>query len=173
MLRILFIIISALGISATSLVAQPSRQQADDVWGRPVEGVKMSIAISNSVMAIGTNFSITVKIVNLSTNVVLIGESLPENDFKVSLMTQSGQKTYQLTRNAFAYSRFIVTNLIPGGIRDWTIRLSLNKYYEPPGFIATEKNIPAGNYTLKAIRKCGTKNGSLNLESNSLKIQIK
>lgn len=151
-----------------TLFAQPDGSQTKELWGKSACGLQISITVSNNIIAAGSNFVLTIKMKNSSTNVIESGESSPETDFKVFLIDDSGKK-YQLTPSVFSYTRLLRIILKPGEVRSWSLFLGVNKYYEQPGFNPSFKNIPSGKYTLKATRTylpC-------EIESNVLEIQIK
>jgi hypothetical protein len=141
-------------------------------WGKQIQGVQMSIALTNNVIPYGSSFTIFIEMKNSSTNIISMGESIPETDFIVSLADDSG-RMYQITRSPFAFTRMMQAKLNPGQTRNWTLFAEVNKYYETPGIVATKKNVPIGDYTLVATRKFGIGNNFFKIESNHLTIQIK
>jgi len=142
------------------------------IWGLSVDGARMSIAVSNTVIASGSSFIVGVTVESTSTNDILLGESSPDVDFKV-LLIDASRRIFQLTRNTFVLNRFLVTHLRPGETRQWTIGVRVDRYYEPPGFRATEKVIPSGKYMLKATRRLASNGKPFDLESNLIKMEIK
>jgi hypothetical protein len=144
----------------------------DTNWGKKIQGVQMSITVSNNIIPFGSGFTVFIEIKNSSTNIICMGESSPESDFIVSLTDDSG-RMYQITRSPFAFTKMMQEKLNPGQTRNWTLFAEVDKYYETPGIIDTKKNVPIGDYTLMATRKFGISNNFFKIESNHLTIQIK
>lgn len=133
----------------------------------------MSVSIANNVIAAGSGIVVTIEVTNSSTNILLISETAPEGIFTVSLADEFG-RTFQLTRTASFYTRSLVSNLKPGQSRTWRILAGTNKYFESPGLVATKKNVPAGNYALKATGHFQFKDDARDIGLGSeLKVQIK
>jgi len=153
---------------ATACIAQST----NNLYGKSVQEVQLSISVSNSVIVVGSELVISAEIKNLSTNVIYLSESSPEMDFNVLLTSDSG-KVYKLTPPAVVFTRLLRTDLKPGESRDWIIHVGINKYFEPPSLVATDKNIEPGDYILKATRHFSKNNSIFELESNLLKVQIK
>ncbi|HEY1786746.1 MAG TPA: hypothetical protein VGJ73_01255 [Verrucomicrobiae bacterium] len=108
---------------------------------------------------------------NTSTNVIFYGESSPEQDLSIFLIGKSGQ-TYRLTRKPFAFTRLVLMKIDPRETVNWTITVSCNQYFEPPGFLPTKKAIPVGDYFLKATRWFSIGSKAQQIESNLLSVRI-
>ena len=171
--KILFLIF-LVGFWITACAAQPTNISSITFadWGKQIQGVQMSIALTNNVIPYGSSFTIFIEMKNSSTNIICMGESIPETDFIVSLTDDSG-RMYQITRSPFAFTRMMQAKLNPGQTRNWTLFAEVDKHYETPGIIDTKKNVPIGDYTLMATRKFGISNNFFKIESNHLTIQIK
>jgi hypothetical protein len=171
-MKFLFYILFAAGFVTAACTAQSTNTELlTTSWGKPDHNVQISISITNTLIVFGSNFVVTIELKNSSTNIVLVRESVPEADFTIYLLDGSG-KTYQLTQSIVFFTRNFVSYLRPGQSRTWGFGLSANKYYEPPGLIPIHKDIPRGDYRLKATGTFRLKNGAvINLESD-LKVQI-
>jgi len=137
-----------------------------------VNEVQLSVTVSNNVISVGSMFSIFVQMKNSSTNTIYMSESSPEEDFSVFLISNSGN-VYELTPTPFRFTRLMRAKLNPGESRDWVIHVGVNRYFEPPGLVATNKNIEPGDYTLQAMRHFSINDNVFKLDSNSLNIQIR
>ena len=157
---------------ANTLLSQSNNRQISDAWGESDHGVQLSITISNSVVAVGSEFIIAAEIKNSSTNIIYFGESSPEMDFNVILTSGVG-KIFKLTPPAVVFARLLHMDLKPRETRNWIIHVGVDRYFEPPGLAAINKNIEAGNYTLKATRFFSFKTGRHELASNSIELLIK
>jgi hypothetical protein len=108
---------------------------------------------------------------NTSTNVIVYGESSPEQDFSVFLTSRSG-RTYKITRTTLGYTRLIPMKINAGETANWTIAVSCAHYFDPPGFIPAKTAVPAGDYLLKATRKFSVGNKPHEIESNLLSVRM-
>jgi hypothetical protein len=167
----LFILITMI-CAATSCLAQSTNSESATMsCGKPVRGIQMSVSIDNTVLAAGSGFTVTIEVKNSSTNILVVSGSIPEANFSISLADEYG-RTYQLTRSSEFYNRSLVSHLRPGQSRTWTIRAGVNQYFESPDALPTQKDVPPGNYALKAIGDFRFKSGSaVGLESD-LKVKI-
>ncbi|HTR43385.1 MAG TPA: hypothetical protein VMH87_17370 [Pseudomonadales bacterium] len=174
MIKAIFFIILIAGLLASGSKAQANefQIQTNNDWGSPVSGVQMSITVSNTIISTGSGFIINIVIRNSSTNIIKLGESSPEKDFTAILTDKSG-RLYQLTRNDPFFTRLLRMDLKSGESHNWILGVETDKYYESSGFIATNSDIPQGNYTLSVTRNFSVSNGRFKLESNVLKIQIR
>jgi hypothetical protein len=141
-------------------------------WGESVHGVHLAVTLSNNVVVVGSRVPVFIKMENLSTNDVYMGESTPEKDFSIILTSGSG-KIYRLTPIAIVFSHTFRAKLDPGENRNWIITVELDKYFAPPGLVATHANIEPGEYMLKATRKFILARDAHDLNSNLIKLQIK
>jgi hypothetical protein len=139
---------------------------------RSVDEVRLSISLTNNVIPVGSTFSIFAEMRNPSTNVIYINETTPEQDFSIFLTGTSGT-VYQISRTPGHITGATVRNLNPGGKDDRIINAWVSRYYEPPGFTPTHKNVPAGDYTLTVATKVATQYKIFKAKSNVVEIQIK
>lgn len=141
-------------------------------WGASIQSVRLSISVTNNVIAVGAEMPISAEIENSSSNIIYMGESRPETDFRATLTGGTG-KVYTLTPPDAVSTYNTLRPLNRGASASWTIHVGVNRYYAPPGLIPTNKNIEPGTYTLNVARTFIEKDRAYKLESNSLKIQIK
>ena len=173
MIKAIFAIILVAGLWADDSQARANELQTNNNWGSPVCGVQMSINISNNVIDVGSGFVINIEIRNSSTNTISLGESNPEKDFTVLLTDKSG-KTYQLTRTDPFFTRLLRMDLKPAESHDWTLSVGIDKYYESPGFVATNQSVPPREIHAWSDSKVWCRRRTfLELQSNLLKVQIK
>ena len=156
-------------------------------WGKSVNGIRMSIAVSNSVISVDAELAVSVKMENLSTNIVYIQEFSPESDFEFVLKDNSG-KAFQLTQSVWVGMGDNYSPLEPNEIHDWILHLPVDRYYEPTSMTVDghfdfhtqpiKKHFPPGDYTLEATHPMRLSKSETQLEvdsvaSNLLKVQIK
>jgi hypothetical protein len=168
----LFILIAVI-CAATSCMAQSTNSESTTTSrSKPVRGIQMSISMANNVVAAGSSFFVTIEITNSSTNSLRMAETAPEGIFTV-VLADGFRRTYQLTRSSEFFNRSLVSYLEPGQSRTWIIHVDVNQYFESPGLVPTNQDVPPGEYLLKAIGGFRFKNGTaVGLESD-LKVQIK
>jgi hypothetical protein len=123
-------------------------------------------------VTVGAEMPISAEIENSSSNIIYIGESRPETDFRATLTSGTG-KVYTLTPPDAVSTYNTLRPLNPGASASWTIHVGVNRYYAPPGLIPTDRDIESLTYTLNVARTFIEKDRAYKLESNSLKIQIK
>jgi hypothetical protein len=141
-------------------IAQSNNSQTATNWGMKVQGVQLSIAISNNIIDIGATIVMSAQIRNLSTNIIHMVETGPVTDFDVLLTNNSG-KFYKLTPKQLINTYRFPVDLNPGESRDWVMPVTIGK------------DIELGNYTLKATRPFYIGKSGFELESNLLNVQIK
>jgi hypothetical protein len=128
-------------------------------WGKDVQGVRLSLTMTNKVIDIGSTVEITAIIKNASTNSIgfeLIGTPA---DYDL-ILTNATKKLYHLTSpDDFDSSRW--QSIDPGreNIRQITVTF--------------KNNIAPGEYTLEASRVFGMKDHEYKLVSNPIKVRIK
>ena len=151
---------------AGTCVAQPNslQDQSKEVtkWGNAVEGVQLSVSLTNNVVGVGLTTTLLAQIRNISTNTItiIVSDTLV-SDFTVYL-TDNSKRIYKIAEPSgavFAVSPPI--DIGPGESHSWTIPLTIGKNIEP------------GNYILKASRHFRMKVADCELVSNSLVVQIK
>jgi hypothetical protein len=155
-----------LGLSTTACLAQSTNDT------QSVVDVQLSISLTNNVIAAGSTFSIFAEMRNPSTNVIYINESTPEQDFIAFLTSPSGT-VYQISRTPGHETGTTTRTLNPGDKGDWIINAWVSRYFEPPGYTPTHKNVPTGNYTLRVTTKIATQYKVFKAKSNVVDIQIK
>jgi hypothetical protein len=164
-----------LSMLMTAICLGKSTNATDSIrrdWGTSVSGVRLSANLTNTNIAVGSSFSLFVEMENTSTNLVYVGESSPEQEFSVFLINDTG-RAYRLTRTPLARTRSMLMKIEPGKKANWTIAVSCGHYFEPPGFIPTNEDVPAGDYYLKVARKFSIENKPKGIESNLIRVEIK
>ena len=137
-------------------------------WGGSVAGVRLSVVVTNTIIPSGSGFSVFAEVENTSTNNEFVGDSGPTVDFSVFLTDNSG-RSYRIVRAPFSFMKRTSLRLPPGAIFSWTIPVNTDRYYEPPGYIATIKSIPRGDYSLNATRNFYP----ADLKSNVIRVRIR
>ena len=159
------IFVAAALISSISCLPVESQKVTDR--GKPVMGVQLSIATSNSVMAAGSTNVVHCQIKNLSTNGIEIDRAmslLPETSF---FITSGSRKFFKLKPYAS-----LDGSAISG------IHIKAGEIYEWFAPVEIGREIGSGNYELKAalwiiIPLNDTNNPGGELVSNSLKMRVR
>jgi hypothetical protein len=165
------------------------------VLGESVDGIRLSICCSNSVVFTNSELVVNLRMENTSTNVLRMGGSAPEADFDVWLKSEDG-KEYQLTKNWHSGSSK-QDQLVPGAHEEWVLHLEVDKYYFPLQAVISEAlskkdgtnkvvalsgdafrsktGVPPGDYALDVTRRLLLPGRSLpeTIHANLLKITIK
>ncbi len=129
-------------------------------WGKAVHDVRLSVTITNNVVEIGSTNLVAVVITNSSEIGIILPSSLL--DFDVILTNTEGKLFHLIAPlSPPLFSRIIDARTINAG-EYWVWLLS----------VPFEKNILPGEYTLQAFRGFTSADGSFQLESNILKVQI-
>lgn len=146
-------------LGSNPCVAQAYSAKEGPKWGKSVEGVQLSISMTNDVVGQGRSFTMVTLITNASTNTVFFAHINATVDFQILLTNASG-KLYNLTPHVAGGSAGRLM-LDPG----------LNSQVAVP--VTVGKNVEPGDYELKATRVFRV-NGSkeLFLESNLLRVKI-
>jgi len=140
--------------AANLCMAQSNRPVAATNWGKSVQGVRLSIAMTNSVVTMGSSSTILTVVTNASTNAIKVTYTGRPSDFDVVLTSTRGTAFHMIEPAQVETLRTMV-EVKSGGQDVRTIGLT---FAQPPG-----------DYTLQATRYfSGGK-----LESNLLKVQIK
>ena len=142
---------------------QPAAPIGATNWGKAVQGVRLSITMTNSVVQSGSSSIIVAVITNCSTNFVELGVTNPEVDFDPILTDGSGKVLHLIARPPpplLTRSSTVMT-MNPGEQCVWVLSVPFGNGIAP------------GGYTLQASRGFKTSDGSFKLESNPLKIQVK
>jgi hypothetical protein len=131
-------------------------------------GVRLSITVTNSSYAVGSDMTVFAVVQNKSTNDMRL-ESF------IVLLTGENGRTYPLTQPVLGDSRNLggdISMLVrPGQVHKWQVRVELNHYFGAFGIERVDKNIEPGVYTLKAIQYYNA--DTLHVQSNVLKVRIK
>jgi hypothetical protein len=171
-MKYLFILITMICTAASCMAQSTNSESATTSWGKPVRDVQMSLSIGNNVIATSSDVTVTIEVKNSSTNLLVVSGSMPEANFTVSLADEYG-RTYQLTRSSEFYNRSLISYIRSGQSRTWIIRAGVNQYFESPGAIPTSKDVPPGDYVLKATGSFRFKDGAVVGLESELKLQIK
>src|SRR4051812_16340386 len=94
-LKLMILVFAALGMNQTTL-SQELVTNLTNI-GASVNGVTLSIGLSNRVVALGSTILLSARIKNSSTNVITVVESNTETDFTVFSASGSGKIYKQLT----------------------------------------------------------------------------
>jgi hypothetical protein len=157
-------------LAVTSAIAQADIPGTNTIWGQSVYGVQLSISLTNKVISVGSDMTITGRIRNASTNVIIMVETDRHTDFDVFLASDAGI-LYKLTNNHEQQWHFTSPlNLRAGEIRDWLISVTSRDWSK---YVTGSVVIQAGEYTLMATRRFSTGEGDFQLESNWLTVQVK
>jgi uncharacterized lipoprotein YajG len=139
-------------------------------WGNAVEGVQLSVSLTNNIVAVGSTMALSARIKNSSTNPISVYVKDPRSDFEVYITNKSG-KVFKISpdpdTNSPVYAIFAPIFINAGESHEWIIPETIGK------------DVASGDYTLKVTKRVG-KNGSFgkngnyfDLVSNSLDVQIK
>lgn len=154
----------------SAILAEKSCAQSNTNWGESVEGMQMSIALSNNVVKVGSTVCLQCLAQN-STNGIIIIVGDPNLDMQIILADESG-KTYDLSRFPGGGDR---PGRDTGGLRSG----ETEKYIIP---ISITSNVHPGLYRLKAhlTLRVGTEDSNHKMIfrfpkvfSNSMEVQIK
>jgi hypothetical protein len=134
-------------------------------WGQSVNGVELSISLSNNVIPLGSTTRLQCRVKNSSTNFITWGVLSPAQGFTVSLTNNLG-KAYRLTPDE---SKFTIISYSS------TCEVEAGETYECSVPIVIGKNVEPGNYQLEANQHflIRGKRPSHELTSNLLDVQIK
>lgn len=110
-------------------------------WGDPVMGAKLSICLSNTVIATGSNVVLHCIIHNNSTNAVIYQLADTRLMFSVYLVSQSGKRIILNDRDKYGGDHIKSGRVSIGESRDYFLPLDLEKKIEPGSYkmIATQK----------------------------------
>ena len=149
----------AVFFGVNACVAQTNDSVTFTNWGESIEGVQMSIAITNNIIADSSQILIKAEIRNSSTNIIQLVELPPEEAFVVTSTSDYGTIYLTPFPDSDRYLMAKRTDLKPGESRDWNIPV-------------TSGNNGDGYYdTLKATRNFSIDNSVYVLVSNSLKVK--
>ena len=123
---------------AVFLLVNEVRSQSITNWGESVNGVQMSIALSNSVFSVGSLTAIECVVKNSSSSLVVFAGD-PDQDMQIILVAESGT-IYNLSRFPSSFH--------PGGGPGVGLQAKEIKNYSFP--IAVAKDFEPGSYKIKA-----------------------
>ena len=148
----------ALGIAPC--VAQSDSSEIVPKWGENVQGVQLSITMTNSFFESGSTITIVTVIKNSSTNAIQLAELSQPADYDI-LLKNGANKVYHLIQKPLIIRMRTMLTINPG---EQIVRII-------PATIGM--NIVPGDYTLQATRSFSLNGSSFGLESNLLKVHIK
>ena len=155
-LKFIMFCVVAIGAAQTTL-----SQQSLTNFGDSVNGVTLSIDLSNRVLVVHSVIKLSAQIKNESTNAISVTESYTPVYSTVFLSSDSGKIHRQLTPKASGpYGRPYEKSIAIGGEADWIIPITITKDIEP------------GEYALVATRRYWSGDSSFELVSTLLKVQI-
>ena len=152
-----------INLGASVCKAQTNNSQKVTNWGESVQGVRMSITMTNKVVKTDSTISLEAVIKDYSTNAIAIEEIfMPGDFFNVALISDTGEK-YDLIKPPIQVRAVTFKTINPGEQCVWSLPVTFGR------------NIKPGDYTLQATRWFWVKSttNEFKLESNSLKVQIK
>jgi hypothetical protein len=159
-LKSIVVSIYVIVITANQDLAQTNGPAQLTEWGMSVQGVQLSISITNSVIKAGEQMCIETIITNSATNAIDLSMTGRDTDFDLFLTNGAG-RGYSLTSSDY----------MAGSTFYYTINKT-NKFAEKiPLTVGT--NVEAGDYTLLAYRRFTLGDGHFRLESNPIKLQVK
>jgi uncharacterized lipoprotein YajG len=163
----LFYAMLMMNLWAGTCIAQPNnlQYQSKEVtkWGNAVEGVQLSVSLTNNIIVVGSTITLSAQIKNLSTNSITVYVKDPRSDFVVYVTNKSG-KVFKLSPepdNSATYAIVFPISINSGESRVWSIPVTVGK------------DIELGNYALKVTKRFERNGNYFELVSNSLDVQIK
>jgi hypothetical protein len=152
--------------------AQPSGPTEATNWGKSVQGVQLSISVTNNVFRVGSSTTVASVTKNSSTNDITVDISAPTVEFDVLLTNGLGKLYHVTTPMAIREPRQLVT-IKPGGESFESIPVTF-------GETRLGDTVEPGDYTLLAMRYFSLSRGrfalvgsnSIPLESNPIKVRI-
>jgi hypothetical protein len=168
MIKKILMAMLAAALFANVCKAQSNSSQSVTNWGESVNGVQLSISLSNNILAAGSSTTVHYRVKNSSTNTVGWGVVNATQGFAVFL-TNSAGKIYRLTPAPDTNSEVISVNYAlvrkvkAGGSCEGSVPIVVGKEIKP------------GNCQLEAIQYffIGGKRPRHELVSNLLEVHIK
>lgn len=139
--------------------AQSNDSQTITHWGNSVQGVQLSIRITNNIFQVGSSTTVMSVTKNSSTNTIAMDISAPTINFDIVLTNNTGTLYHVTTRIGIR---------MPGII----LKIKPGEEYAQSIPVTFEQEIEPGDYTLKATRQFGMSHGGFELESNSIEVQV-
>jgi hypothetical protein len=158
-MKILAALTSFVTLASNMCIAESNNPPILMNWGKSVQGVQLSISITNNVIKPGEETRIKTIITNSGTNAIDLSMTGSDTDFDLFLTNGAG-RGYNLTPEFIVGSTFY-----------YTVNKT-NKFAEEiPLTVGT--NVEPGDYTLYAYRRFSSGDGHFRLESNPIKLQVK
>jgi hypothetical protein len=146
---------------AEACFGQTDGSKFDLNWGHEVNGVRLSISLTNDPIIIGSNTILSAQIKNNSTSSIMLFVANPRiNDFSVYLTDDSNNKHTIVQPSGAGYS----VSIVEIGPKESHYLLVLFKI---------GKDIKPGGYLLSATRNFGQAGVLYTLESNAIRVQVK
>jgi len=157
----------------TRTPAQSTGDPAPAAWGPGVQGVQLSISLTNNVFQVGSSATVESVTRNSSTNDVSVDIFAPTDVFDVLLTNRAGKSYHITTPMAIRGFRQFVT-IKPGAESSESIPVTF-------GRARFGDTVEPGDYTLFATRHFSSANedaaqvkeGGFKLESNALTVRVK
>jgi hypothetical protein len=151
------ILIYTLAVEVKSCIAQDSQTITN--WCEAVQGVQLSITMTNNVFDVGSHSVVASVTKNSSTNTIIVDMSAPTVNFDVLLTNDTG-KLYHVTTPMMIRGPRKLVAIQPGEESVESIPVTFGENIEP------------GDYTLKATRTFTLNDKEFTLESNSIKVKV-
>jgi hypothetical protein len=145
---------------AAVFTVQAGNSQTITNWGESVQGVQLSITVTNSVFRVGSSAAVASVTKNSSTNVIVVDIFAPTVVFDLLLTSDTG-KLYHVTTPMKIRGPRQLVEIKPGEESAESIPMTFGENIEP------------GDYTLKATRHFSMHGKDFELVSNFLKVQLK
>lgn len=132
-------------------------------WGNSVEGVQLSVNVTNNMLQIGSRTAFVFYLTNSSTSIITIAQAQNSTspEVAVELISESG-KSYLLTP---------MPEEMPAALPPVSINVRELREWQLP--LSIVEGVKAGDYIIKASVKYRTEVGRyLQLTSNSLKVSL-
>jgi hypothetical protein len=160
MLKIMLGTICLMVCWISACVGQTNSTETISNWGEDVQGVQLSITMTNTIIEIGSTITLVTVIKNTSTNSIQLAQIWQPADYDV-LLKSGADKVYHLIQQPLVIRMKTMLTMSPG---EQNVRII-------PATIG--KNIEPGDYTVQATRSFSMNGTSFRLESNLLKVQVK
>ena len=169
-LKVALVSIYMVAFVSSVCTAQSNATNEASSWGTSIEGVKLSITMTNAVVDTGGTISIVAAITNSSSGSISLVETSPQTDFDL-LLTNSTEGTYHLTPRLLRGNEGTVT--INAGVQSAvTIPVTFAQDISATP-VRQLQNVEPGAYTLKATRSFFVNDHKFTLESNLLRVHVK
>lgn len=168
MIKKILMVMLAAALFANICKAQSNSSQLVTNWGESVNGVQLSISLSNNILAADSSMMVQYRVKNSSTNTIGWGVVNATQGFAVFLMNSTGNN-YRLTPEPDTNSEVIDLTYV------LYRKVKAGGSYAGSVPIVVGKEIKPGNYQLEAIQSffIGGKRPRHELVSNLLEVHIK